>query len=412
MIEPWVADELPPRLRVPVPLATVDAHEAHRLGMVNRVCLARSSTRRRGDRAQIAQAPLSTLMAIKAGVKRAWETNGCGVHLQSQFHLMWQVEQAGDVAPAQDTRDKGYGRFRARSQTNDGIQRAESVRIRRGDHRARADRSPERADRRIRSPRGCTACDGLFPRRCGRSRPRARGLLTGVWTRRSRATRSCHSRPQAHDPSEWCWDVGRDGRSRVADGDGADRMDLQRASAGRFNLGLGTQVKMHNERRFSVPFESPGPKLREQVLALKHIWGAFQGEHELSFNGRFYRHDYLTPFFNPGPIERPHIPVWLAAVKPYMYGVVGEVADGVRVHTLHHRAVPARGRAAALHEGLERSGREPEAVAKAASVFVCVEPGQEEFVRSQIAFYGSTRTYGRSSSCTAGATSRTACTQP
>ena len=79
--------------------------------------------------------------------------------------------------------------------------------------------------------------------------------------------------------------------------------ELQEATAGRFVLGLGTQVKAHNERRFSVPFESPGPKLRELVEALRHIWGAFQGEHPLRFRGRFYRHDLLTPFFDPGPLD-------------------------------------------------------------------------------------------------------------
>src|SRR5438128_9538501 len=87
--------------------------------------------------------------------------------------------------------------------------------------------------------------------------------------------------------------------------------DLQRASGGRFVLGLGTQVKGHNERRFSVRFESPGPRLRELVEALRHIWGAFQGEHPLSFRGRFYRHDLLTPFFDPGPIAHPFPPVYL-----------------------------------------------------------------------------------------------------
>ena len=85
----------------------------------------------------------------------------------------------------------------------------------------------------------------------------------------------------------------------------------RRRSSGRFVLGLGTQVKAHNERRFSVPFESPGPKLKEQVQALKHIWGAFQGNDDLSFKGRFYRHDYITPFFNPRPIDHPDIPIWL-----------------------------------------------------------------------------------------------------
>ena len=125
--------------------------------------------------------------------------------------------------------------------------------------------------------------------------------------------------------------------------------DLQRASRGRFVLGLGTQVRAHNVRRFSVPADAPAPRLRELVAALRHIWGAFQGEHRLRFRGRFYRHDLLTPFFDPGPIDHPWIPIYLAAVTPTMYRLCGEIADGVHVHPfhtaryLHEVALPALG---------------------------------------------------------------------
>jgi probable F420-dependent oxidoreductase len=158
--------------------------------------------------------------------------------------------------------------------------------------------------------------------------------------------------------------------------------DLQRLSRGRFVLGLGTQVRAHNERRFSVPFEAPGSKLRELVEALRHIWGAFQGEHRLRFRGRFYRHDLVTPFFDPGPLDVGPPPVYLAAVTPAMYRIAGEVADGVHVHPFHTArylrevAVPSLGRRVPL----------------CASVF-CVVGGDDLAVRQQIAFYGSTPTY-------------------
>src|SRR5439155_14162771 len=122
---------------------------------------------------------------------------------------------------------------------------------------------------------------------------------------------------------------------------------------------------------------------RELVEALRHIWGAFQGEHPLRFRGRFYRHDLLTPFFDPGPLDFGPPPVYLAAVTPYMYGIAGEAADGVHVHPFHTArylrevAVPAlRGRKLPL----------------VASVFTVVG-GDDQAVRLQIAFYGSTRTY-------------------
>ena len=71
-------------------------------------------------------------------------------------------------------------------------------------------------------------------------------------------------------------------------------------------------MKGHNERRFSVKFESPGPKLREIVLALRAIWDCWQNGTKLNFKGQFYRFDLMTPFFSPGPIEHPHIPVYIA----------------------------------------------------------------------------------------------------
>ena len=88
--------------------------------------------------------------------------------------------------------------------------------------------------------------------------------------------------------------------------------DLQALSEGRFLLGLGTQVKAHITRRFSMPWDRPAARLREYILALREIWGSFQNEGSLKFEGEFYNHTLMTPFFNPGPIEHPDIPVYIA----------------------------------------------------------------------------------------------------
>src|SRR5262252_3648871 len=90
--------------------------------------------------------------------------------------------------------------------------------------------------------------------------------------------------------------------------------DLQHASDGRFILGLGSQVKGHNERRFSVKFDAPGPRMREIVLALRAIWDCWQNGTKLNFQGEFYRFDLMTPFFAPGPIAHPKIPVSISGV--------------------------------------------------------------------------------------------------
>src|SRR5215471_14725260 len=105
--------------------------------------------------------------------------------------------------------------------------------------------------------------------------------------------------------------------------------DLQKASGGRFVLGLGSQVKAHNERRFSVKFESPGPKMAEVIEALRAIWDSWQNGMPLNFRGKSYRFDLMTPFFNPGPIEHPHIPVYIAAVNRWVARMAGEICDGL-----------------------------------------------------------------------------------
>ena len=99
--------------------------------------------------------------------------------------------------------------------------------------------------------------------------------------------------------------------------------DLQDLSRGRFRLGLGTQVKGHIERRFSARWEAPGPKLREYVQSLKHIWACWQQGQKLAFQGKFYRFSLMTPFFNPGPSAYPRPGIYTAGVNPYNCRVAG-----------------------------------------------------------------------------------------
>ena len=175
--------------------------------------------------------------------------------------------------------------------------------------------------------------------------------------------------------------------------------DLQNASDGRFILGLGSQVKGHNERRFSVKFESPGPKLREIVLALRTIWDCWQNGTKLNFKGRFYRFDLMTPFFNPGPIAQPKIPVYVAGVNAYMCRMAGEVCDGLHVHPFNSAKYLREYVHPAVEEGLRQAGRSRADFTYVTSTFAVVGDTEEEIrqnaqsVKQQIAFYGSTRTY-------------------
>jgi probable F420-dependent oxidoreductase len=177
-----------------------------------------------------------------------------------------------------------------------------------------------------------------------------------------------------------------------------DAWAIQKASRGRLDLGLGTQVRAHIERRFSMPYDHPAARIREYVAALHHIWGAFQGEHRLSFKGDIYSFTLMSPFFDPGPIEHPRIPILLAAVNPLMFRVSGEVADGVEAHPfstpsyLRDVAMPAVAR------GLARAGRPRAEFTIACPVFTLVDASptfaaDETYVRQQIGFYASTPTY-------------------
>lgn len=171
--------------------------------------------------------------------------------------------------------------------------------------------------------------------------------------------------------------------------------NLQKLSKGRFLLGLGSQVKAHNARRYSTPVDRPAAQLRELVEVIRHIWGAFQGEHPLNFIGDFYTFDLFAPMHSPGPIEHPDIPIYLSAVGPLMYQLAGEVADGVHVHSfntpdyLRETALPQ------LEKGLQIAGRERSSIELVSALFAVIggDSVMDRAVRSQIAFYGSTSSY-------------------
>ncbi|WP_431873015.1 TIGR03617 family F420-dependent LLM class oxidoreductase [Nocardiopsis eucommiae] len=175
--------------------------------------------------------------------------------------------------------------------------------------------------------------------------------------------------------------------------------ELQRAD-GRFILGLGSQVRKHIERRFSCVYDPPLPRIREYVAAVRHIWGAFQGDHPMDFRGEFYTLDFLPEAVNPGPIEHPQPKIYLASLGPIMYKTAGSVADGAFVHPLHTVNYLKEVAQPAIAEGLATQGKDRGDFALSVTVFTVVGAGasvdrMRETVRSQLAFYGSTPTYRR-----------------
>jgi probable F420-dependent oxidoreductase len=175
--------------------------------------------------------------------------------------------------------------------------------------------------------------------------------------------------------------------------------DLQDLSDGRFILGLGTQVKAHIERRFSMPWGRPAARLEDYILALRAIWRSFQTKEPLDYKGEFYQHTLMTPFFNPGPIEHPEIPIYVAGVNTRLARLAGELCDGFHIHPFHTPEYVRQIVKPAIKEGAERENRSPEDIKLATSVFVITgETGEEveeqrEKMRAQTAFYASTPSY-------------------
>ena len=175
--------------------------------------------------------------------------------------------------------------------------------------------------------------------------------------------------------------------------------DLQAATRGRFVLGLGTQVKGHNERRYSTTWTAPGPRLREMIQLIRHIWDVWQNGAKPGFEGKHYRFSLMTPFFSPGPIEWPEVPIYIAGVKPYMCRLAGELCEGLQVHPFHSVDYLRGTVLPNVEAGLAKSGRPPGSVTLVTSAFVIMGNNAEEIAkarelaRQQLSFYASTRTY-------------------
>ena len=170
--------------------------------------------------------------------------------------------------------------------------------------------------------------------------------------------------------------------------------DLADLSDGRFILGLGTQVKAHIERRFGMPWpDSVVGKLREQILAVRAFWRAWQTGERLNFRGEYYKLTLMSPFFSPGPIKHPEIPIYIAGVNKGLARLAGELADGFLVHPLHSPRYLQQVILPVIEAGANKHARTLADVSISVSAFVVTTPEESDFVRSQIAFYASTPSY-------------------
>ncbi|MBV8863247.1 MAG: TIGR03617 family F420-dependent LLM class oxidoreductase [Mycobacterium sp.] len=178
----------------------------------------------------------------------------------------------------------------------------------------------------------------------------------------------------------------------------ATAWELQEATGGKFRLGLGTQVRTHVVRRYSVDFERPGPRLRDYLLAVRACFSAFRTG-KLDHHGEFYNLDFITPQWSPGSIDDPDPKVDIAAVNPWMLRMAGEVADGVHIHPLGEPGYLTRRALPNVAEGAANAGRTLSDIAVIVPVMTIVGNSDEErdrereLVRASMSFYGSTPNY-------------------
>ena len=176
--------------------------------------------------------------------------------------------------------------------------------------------------------------------------------------------------------------------------------DMQKNSSGRFHLGLGTQVRAHIERRFSAQFDHPARRVTDYIRCVRAIWDCYQTGSKPDYEGEFYRFKLMNPFFQPGPIEQPKIPIYLAGVNPRMCRAAGEVADGFHVHPMHTASYLTEVVKPSLDEGAKLRDASVEDLSLYSPVFAITGNNQSEMdtleqtVRQQISFYATTPSYG------------------
>jgi len=175
--------------------------------------------------------------------------------------------------------------------------------------------------------------------------------------------------------------------------------DLNSVSEGRFIMGLGSQIRPHITKRFSMPWSEPANRMREFITAMRAIWACWHQGEPLDFRGDFYTHSLMTPMFTPQDIQYGAPRVFLAAVGPLMTQVAGEVADGVIIHAFTTKKYMEQVTLPAIEKGLLTAGRDRSNFEISYPGFVVTGNTEEEFaankaaVSKQIAFYGSTPAY-------------------
>jgi probable F420-dependent oxidoreductase len=178
--------------------------------------------------------------------------------------------------------------------------------------------------------------------------------------------------------------------------------DLQAYSKGRFVLGLGSQIRPHITKRFSMDWSQPAARMREFILAVRAIWNTWLTGEKLNFRGQFYTHTVMTPYFTPAKSDLEGFgppKVFLAGVGERMTEVAGEVADGFISHGFTTERYLREVTIPALERGRAKAGKTMEGFEIGGPSFVVTGNNDKEIeeaavsTRETIAFYASTPSY-------------------
>ena len=175
--------------------------------------------------------------------------------------------------------------------------------------------------------------------------------------------------------------------------------NMQKLSNGRFILGLGSQTKGHIINRFGMEWYSPITRMRDIINGLQSIWNSWQLNKPLNYIGKHYKFSLMTEFFDPGPINNPKIPIFLAAVNKDMCKLVGELGDGIHIHPLNSPRYIKEVIIPNIKIGSEKSGRKINEITRSATIMSITGESEEELqiskeiIKMQIAFYSSSPTY-------------------
>ncbi len=174
---------------------------------------------------------------------------------------------------------------------------------------------------------------------------------------------------------------------------------LQKVSSGRLILGLGSQVRGHIRRRYGMEWTAPAPRMRDYILAMKAVWRCWQDREPLHHDGDHYKLDLMVPLFDPGPIDHPDIPVHISAINTNMCGVVGEVADGIRLHPVCSPKFISEVMVPAVEKGAARTQRNADDIDWCMKPLIATAPDEAslhqvaESVRARVGFYLATPAY-------------------